>query len=168
MNEPEYLIVHHTGGTDADPLADTSHHTLEVVDEWHKSLGWDGIGYHYFIEKNGTLRTGRPENITGAHTKGYNSKSIGICLAGNFDLTLPTTEQTNTLKELLKTLQKRYKISSDKIFPHREFAEKTCYGNKLSDTWARDLVAEDNDKEIFEDLIKAIEQLIERLKKLYA
>ena len=53
LNIPEYIIVHHTGGTDDNPLADTSHHTFEIVDAYHKSLGWDGIGYNWFIEKDG-------------------------------------------------------------------------------------------------------------------
>ena len=162
-NKPEYLIIHHTGGTDANPLADTSHHTFEVVDEWHKSLGWDGIGYNYFIEKDGKLQSGRPENIKGAHTIGYNDKSIGICLAGNFDFSLPTTEQVNTLKELLKTLQNRYKIPAEKIVPHRKFASKTCYGNKLSDDWARNLITE---KMTFQEVLDTIQDLTEQINKL--
>ena len=42
-----------TGGTDANPLLDTSNHTAEMVDAWHKAKGWDGIGYNWFIEKDG-------------------------------------------------------------------------------------------------------------------
>ncbi len=51
----KYLIIHHSGGTDANPLADTSHHTAKDVDAWHKAKGWDGIGYNWYIEKNGKL-----------------------------------------------------------------------------------------------------------------
>ncbi len=60
-NVPELFIIHHTGGTDANPLADTSHHTAKIVEDYHLSLGWGGIGYHFFIEKNGKLWAGRPE-----------------------------------------------------------------------------------------------------------
>lgn len=162
-NKPLYLIVHHTGGTDADPLADTSNHTFEIVDSYHTSLGWGGIGYHYFIDKKGTLTAGRPENTKGAHTIGYNNISIGICLAGNFDLTLPTKEQEKTLAELLKTLQARYKIPAEKIVPHREFANKTCYGKKLADDWARNLILQNDPKKnilnLIDDLRKQIEML---------
>jgi N-acetylmuramoyl-L-alanine amidase len=140
MNKPEYIIVHHTGGTDADPLADTSYHTLEIVDAYHKSLGWNGIGYNWFVEKTGLLRKGRDEKLTGAHTIGYNNKSIGICLAGNFDATFPTTKQIETLKKLLEDKSLEYGITIDKIVPHRKFAKKTCYGVNLSDTWASDLL----------------------------
>lgn len=140
-NFPEYIIVHHTGGTQTDPLADTSHHTYEMVDEYHKSLGWEGFGYHYFIDKSGALKAGRAENYHGAHTKGYNEKSIGICLAGNFDQTMPTEAQIKTLTFLLKDIRTRYTIPVENIVPHRAFANKTCYGRRLDDQWAMNLVA---------------------------
>lgn len=140
MNIPKYIIVHHTGGTDADPLADTSHHTAEIVDAYHKSKGWDGIGYNWYIEKSGVLKKGRDESKTGAHTIGYNEKSIGICLAGNFDATMPTTAQIITLTKLLKEKMVQFNIEPVNIVPHRAFATKTCYGKKLADDWARKLV----------------------------
>src|SRR3990167_3950043 len=148
LNKPEFLIVHHTGGTNADALADTSHHTFEMVKQYHLSLGWEDIGYHYFIEKDGKLTAGRAENYHGSHTVGYNQKSLGICLAGNFDATLPTWEQTEALRTLLKTLQIKYSIPTDKIVPHREFANKTCYGRRLNDQWARDLLTAPTQKEV--------------------
>lgn len=149
MNKPEYIIVHHSGGTDANPLADTSNQTFEIIKAWHVSLGWGDIGYNWLIEKSGKICKGRPEDQTGAHTIGYNSRSIGICVVGNFDATLPTKEQENSLADLLKDIQKRYNLSSDKIVPHRKFANKTCYGNKLKDDWASNLVR-DNAAQIIE------------------
>src|SRR3990167_909792 len=86
-NYPEYLIIHHTGGTSKpkDDLADTSHHTANGIEAGHLKLNWQGIGYHYVIHKDGEMWRGRPEHINGAHTKeqDMNTKSIGICLAGN-------------------------------------------------------------------------------------
>lgn len=140
MNTPKFLIVHHTGGTDANPLADTSNHTAAQVDAWHKAKGWDGIGYNWYIEKSGKLKKGRDETKTGAHAIGYNDKSIGICLAGNFDATLPTQEQINTLRKLLVEKMAQYNIPKENVVPHRKFANKTCYGRKLSDDWARSLI----------------------------
>lgn len=139
-NNPEWLIVHHSGGTDANPLADTSEHTAKGMELWHIGLGWEGLGYHYVIHKDGAIWKGRPEHYHGAHTKGYNTKSIGICLSGNFDATLPTLAQEKSLKELLNSLSEKYSIGKDKIVPHRHSANKTCYGNKLSDTWASDMI----------------------------
>lgn len=149
-NKPEYLVVHHTGGTDLDPLADTSNQKFADVNAWHKqnpntnlgepsSLGFY-IGYHYFIDKSGKVTQGRSDNDEGAHTVKYNTKSLGICLAGNFDLTLPTQAQVDALTSLLKQKMAAYNIPVEKILPHRHFANKTCYGKKLSDTWAQSLV----------------------------
>lgn len=140
INKPEYLIVHHTGGTDKDPLADTSHHTFAIVDEYHKSLGWGKIGYHYFIDKAGNITQGRKDDEEGAHTIGYNTKSLGICLAGNFDVTMPTIAQRNTLRDILTIKSKQYAIPLEKIVPHRFASGKTCYGKLLSDDFARKLI----------------------------
>ncbi len=142
-NSPEYIIVHHTGGTVANPLADTSHHTAEGIEKGHMAPpnNFEGLGYQYVIHKNGDVWKGRPEHYHGAHTTNYNKKSIGICLSGNFDATLPTKEQENALKSLVVDIQVRYNIPLEKIVPHRTFAVKSCYGRKLADDWARKLVA---------------------------
>jgi len=163
MNIPEYIIVHHTGGTQADPLADTSHHTMEIVDNYHKSLGWDGIGYNWFIEKDGKIRKGRDETKAGAHTIGYNEKSIGVCLAGNFDATIPTKEQEISLVTVIKDIRSRYKIKLENIVPHRIFANKTCYGRRLSDDWARNLIQENPQKAILLKIVLELQKQIELL-----
>lgn len=139
-NKPEYIIIHHTGGTNANPKADTSHHTASIIKAGHLANGWKDIGYNYVITKNGVVEKGRAENQEGAHTIGYNSKSIGICISGNFDVTYPTVEQENALKELLGALQTKYKIPIENIVPHRKFARKTCYGSLLKDDWGQNLV----------------------------
>jgi N-acetyl-anhydromuramyl-L-alanine amidase AmpD len=151
MNTPKYIIVHHTGGTDADPAADTSAHTFEIVDAWHRkdpnvwlghysSMG-RAIGYHYFIEKNGRMTQGRADTDEGAHCKGHNLDSIGVCLAGNFDVTLPTEAQIAALKELLIKKTAQWSIQPSQVVPHRAFAEKTCYGTNLSYSWAQTLTS---------------------------
>lgn len=140
-NHPEWVIVHHSGGTDANPLLDTSHHTAKMMEQWHLAKGWDGLGYTYVIHKNGDIWKGRPEHRNGAHTVTHNTKSIGICLAGNFDATLPTDAQTKSLTALLKDICQRYKIKPERIVPHRTFASKTCFGRKLTDDWARNLIS---------------------------
>lgn len=141
MNKPEYIIVHHTGGTEANPKADTSHHTASMIKQWHLAKGWDDIGYNWVIEKDGKIVKGRDEKKSGAHAIGYNSKSIGICLSGNFDVTYPTKEQEVSLGKLLKEVMERYpNIPIAKIVPHRTFATKTCYGKLLADGWAATLI----------------------------
>lgn len=144
-NNPKYLIIHHTGGSDANPLQDSSNFTFEQCNELHKKFGmmsslgyW--IGYHYYISKDGTVKQGRADTDEGAHTIGKNSESLGICLAGNFDATMPTDAQVISLKKLLIEKVNQYGIVTENIVPHRKFAVKSCYGNKLSNDWARNLV----------------------------
>lgn len=180
QNNPKMIVVHHTGGTNADPLADTSHHTFEDVNRWHmqkwnyqNSLG-HFIGYHWFISKEGETTLGTPENEEGIHTKGKNFESIGIGLAGNFDRpgSIPTYEQKQALKELLVRLMAKYHIGTDSIYPHRQFANKTCYGKNLSEGWARELVGYKYTKKdlikkvvLLNKILKLIKQLV-RLKNL--
>lgn len=52
------------------------------IDRWHKANGWSGIGYHDVIPRNGMVEKGRPLHKAGAHVKGHNKDSIGICLVG--------------------------------------------------------------------------------------
>jgi len=175
INYPEWIVVHHTGGTRANPLADTSHHTFEIVDNYHRglwqfqsSLGYF-IGYHYFIEKDGKITQGRSDSDEGAHTRGVNLKSIGICLAGNFDATLPTAEQVEALTKLLKELSVEHSIPVTKIVPHRKFAKKSCYGNKLPDNWAANLLRTDKRSPIKEyttaELFIELQRRIDEMKR---
>lgn len=164
MPNIQYIIVHHTGGTNAQPLADSSNYTVKQCDADHRIafnmkslLGWY-VGYTYFIEKNGTVTQTRKDGEEGAHTVGYNKNSIGICLAGNFDATLPTQAQIDSLKKLVKEKKALYNIDIKNIVPHRKFAQKTCYGNRLSDDWIQKLIAPSK-----EEIKKQIRDLLDLL-----
>jgi len=136
-NIPKEIIIHHTGGTDTNILADTSHHSFELVKKFHKSKGWQTIGYHYFIEKDGKVWQGRPDDMEGAHCIGKNKTSIGICLAGNFDLTKPTEHQMVSLKAITGHLKAKYGVSQ--IEGHRKYAKKTCPGKNFTDSMIKAL-----------------------------
>ena len=147
INNPQYIVVHHVGGTDAQPLLDTSNFTFKQCDDLHKvrfnmlsELGYY-VGYHYFIEKDGKLYQARKDNEEGAHTIGKNTSSLGICMAGNFDSTLPTEAQIKTLKDLVGRKMREYNIPVTNLYPHRKFAIKTCYGNRLTEKWIQEIMA---------------------------
>ena len=61
------------------------HVSVEDIDRWHRQRGFDCIGYHFYITVDGTIWTGRPLSQVGAHCKGYNAHSIGICYEGGLD-----------------------------------------------------------------------------------
>jgi N-acetylmuramoyl-L-alanine amidase len=131
------VIMHHSGGTDLNPLLDTSHHTAQMMESWHLSKGWDGLGYTFVIHKDGAIWAGRPEHRSGAHTVNQNAQSIGICLSGNFDATYPTKEQEEAFKELWRYLYDKY--GPLPIYGHRDFARKTCPGNNIPEDYFAEL-----------------------------
>lgn len=57
----------------------------EEIDEWHLKRGFDGIGYHNVIRRDGGVEFGRSLMQEGAHVRGHNEESIGICLVGGID-----------------------------------------------------------------------------------
>ncbi len=79
-------IILHTTATRSEWMV--GHGTLAKVQEialWHtRDRKWRAIGYHYLIDRDGTVANGRPLEQVGAHVKGHNSNSIGIALIGGF------------------------------------------------------------------------------------
>lgn len=60
----------------------SAHDNLATIREWHLARKFKMEGYHFFIRSNGTLELGRPIHMVGAHCRGKNKNSIGICLHG--------------------------------------------------------------------------------------
>ena len=172
-NYVQWLVIHNTGGTNLNPLADTSNHTFKMVQAYHISKGWENIGYHWFIEKDGNMIAGRPEHRNGAHVKeqNINTKSLGICMAGNFDAFMPTQAQIDALTGLLKAKMASYSVPIEKVVPHRHFLGKPpykqCFGKNLSDNWLKSLLTfETPTCQPEKEKIKLLEGLITSLKKL--
>ena len=57
----------------------------EEIDRWHKERGWSGIGYHMVIRRDGTIELGRPIERMGAHVRGHNEGTVGVCLIGGLN-----------------------------------------------------------------------------------
>lgn len=99
------------------------------IDKWHKQQGWDGIGYHYVIRRNGRIENGRAIEKAGAHCKGHNANSIGICLVGGIDDNGKaennfTERQFLSLDTLLTKLRGLYPIKT--IAGHCRYTNKAC------------------------------------------
>jgi N-acetylmuramoyl-L-alanine amidase len=100
-----------------------------TVDEWHKQRGWSGIGYHFFVKRDGQIELGRPLEKSGAHTKGHNKNSIGICYAGGVDSEMNpednrTSAQIASLLLLLRLLKNMFPTAIR--HGHRDFSPKAC------------------------------------------
>jgi hypothetical protein len=79
MREIKKIIVHCSATPESMDVGS------EEIRRWHKERGWSDIGYHDVIRRNGTLEKGRDISIAGAHAKGHNFSSIGVCLIGGVD-----------------------------------------------------------------------------------
>ena len=81
MKTIKALIVH------ASASPDGRDDRAEDIHRWHHERGWDGIGYHYVIDRDGTIEFGRPWYWMGAHVRGNNANTLGICLIGTEEFT---------------------------------------------------------------------------------
>lgn len=115
-----------------------------TIKRWHtdpkpKGRGWSDIGYHWVIRRDGRVEQGRPEARAGAHVRGHNANSIGICLVGgtgedgkpetNF-----TKEQWASLRGVVSGALVRYPGAT--VHGHNEFANKACPTFNASEWWA--------------------------------
>jgi N-acetylmuramoyl-L-alanine amidase len=97
------------------------------------NLGWRAIGYHYGVELvNGhyEILKGRMDDETGAHCRQHqmNRKSLGICMVGNYDETVPDIVQIHKLTMLTRSLMHIHNIPVERVHPHSLHAPKTCPG----------------------------------------
>ena len=109
---------------------------ISEVDLWHRKRGFDKVGYHYYIRLDGTLQIGRELNEVGAHCKGQNSKSIGICFEGGLNKegskwATPLNEQLLTYDSLKAYLDSIFKDLQ--VFGHYEFSDKSCPNFDIND-----------------------------------
>ena len=111
------IVLHH---------AEASSCTAKDIHWWHICRGYSGIGYHYFINKKGEIFKGRPDNTVGAHAKGFNSTSIGICFEGRLNKEIMPQAQLQAGKELVEYLKNKYNIK--KIKKHSDLMATDCPG----------------------------------------
>ena len=103
--------------------------TVADVDRWHRQRGFAGIGYHYLVALDGTVHAGRDVDIAGAHCRGHNRNSIGVCYVGGLNgargpADTRTPEQRGALRGLLAALKRLYPGAV--VRSHRDFAAKAC------------------------------------------
>lgn len=116
------IVIHHSGTTNGNAA---------IFDKWHREGNhWEGVGYDFVIGNGTNSGNGEVEvtyrwrrQVTGAHCGGTagnwaNKDAVGICLVGNFNQTLPTSWQMQSLAKLVRFLQNRYGIPKSRIYGH--------------------------------------------------
>ena len=124
MREINEIIVHCSATREGQDI------DASTIDEWHKARGWSGIGYHFIVKLNGSIEYGRMVDKVGAHCKGHNTNSIGVCYIGGVENDGKTPKDTRTSEQIasLLTLLRFLKLlhPDASIYGHRDFANKAC------------------------------------------
>lgn len=134
MNEllrmtPTQIIIHHSLTADGSTVSWGAIRHYHIV-----TLGWEDIGYHAGTELVGNayeIFMGRMWDVVGAHTRGENLHSLGLCFVGNFDVDVPPQVQLAAGARVIRLWMRLFHIGLPNIYPHSHFADKSCPGTKF-------------------------------------
>ena len=129
-----HLVIHHSESPGGGVAFIRHVHVAE--------FGWADIGYHYVIGNgigwggyaalaDGATAPGRDSIYQGAHCRGHNADSIGICVIGALHQNDPTPAQVAALVKILTALCRRYHLSHTAIVGHRDLLATTCPGDRM-------------------------------------
>lgn len=119
MKVVDSIVLHHRAGNG----------DVQSIHKDHMAKGYWGIGYHYYIRKDGSIWRGRPEQWVGSHagsSNNYNKHSLGVCFEGNFEVEPMTDAQVEAGRELIADIEARYTIKQ--ILKHKDIAATACPG----------------------------------------
>ena len=113
--------------------------TIDTVREWHIAKGWSDVGYHFFIQRDGTIQSGRHPDDHGAHVAGHNTDTVSVCMAGGLDdegkpftnrPDLFTHAQWESAKALIAVLRRMYPHAQ--VLGHRDLSPDRNHDNKIT------------------------------------
>lgn len=121
LYEIDQIIIHHSAG----------HMSVEQTAKFHvEDRGWPGIGYHFMILPGNSVQMTNALDTISYHCRGENTRSIGICVKGNFEEDEPTATQVLNLYELVELLKSVVKPDL-KVYGHRDKGNTLCPGKHL-------------------------------------
>lgn len=95
MRRIDYIVIHCSATM---PSMDIG---VKEIRRWHmrEPLSWSDVGYHYVIRRDGTIEQGRDITRIGAHVKGFNNHSIGLCWVGGLNEETKKAEDNRTSEQ---------------------------------------------------------------------
>lgn len=114
-----YIVLHHCAGN-GDIIS---------IHNQHIKQKYSGIGYHYYIRKDGKIYAGRPIGTVGAHCQNYNNISVGICFEGNFEIEKMCETQKKAGADLVQYLKGIYPSAS--VMRHKDLNITACPGKNF-------------------------------------
>lgn len=129
-NAVKYIVIH---CSDSPNLPDDGRlDTAADIHRWHVERGFDGIGYHYVVREDGKFEKGRPDYWRGAHCKGFNHCSIGVCLIGVDEF---TPDQLHKCEVIILGLLEKFPDAE--VVGHRDLAPgRECPGFDVQYWWS--------------------------------
>lgn len=117
-----------------------AHIDVDTIRQWHLARGWNDIGYHYVIYLDGTIANGRDLDVVGAHCRGNNQDSIGVCYIGGVSGSTRKHADTMTAAQDMAFLElwnalKLIVGSHLELYGHNDFARKACPCFKVQDKY---------------------------------
>ena len=133
MNGVKLITFHHSG--DPKPFtttdyAETAQH-LEYVREYHRSRGFQDIGYHFAIDRAGRVWQLRSLSYEGQHVRYNNEHNIGIVVLGNFDQQAMSQAQKDKVRSVGLLVRKQYGLPISRIYTHQEIVSTECPGTGM-------------------------------------
>lgn len=133
MRELKRIILHCSATREGQEL------DADTIRSWHLARGWADIGYHFVVKLDGVIETGRTLDRVGAHTKGHNADSIGICYVGGLNSEGdPKNTMTPRQRDSITRLCYALCVSLNKsllLHAHNEFSSKACPSFAIADTF---------------------------------
>lgn len=147
MRRIDYIVVHTAASYD-HKFGKVVHQPVSVIDEYHRTHnGWRKNGYSKYIEEDGTIEQGRPDEEVPAHVGGFNANSLGICVSGHGDFERFNSQQLSALVRQCASWCRLYHLPPSHVIGHRETDEhggppvaKTCPGVMIDMDVIRELV----------------------------
>ena len=124
MRDINKIILHCSATREGQDIS------TETIRGWHvNERGWSDIGYHYVVLLDGTVDKARPVERQGAHVRGKNKGSIGVCYIGGCDADMNPKDTRNeaqkkSLEELITYIMESYDDAT--LHGHNEFSSKAC------------------------------------------
>lgn len=136
-----YVIIHHSYEPAACYSGPECQKAMRSMQHMHQQdRGWNDIGYSFAIGGDGRIYQGRGFNVIGAHAPRYNSRSVGICMIGDWRFDLPPQQMMTALHSLIEYGVRNNLIESNyTLIGHRQTRPTECPGDRLYSeiqTWA--------------------------------
>ncbi|MEW1914869.1 N-acetylmuramoyl-L-alanine amidase [Kitasatospora sp. NPDC085895] len=152
--------VHHSADPNDYGPGDSAEIVREIQYDWMHRRGWDDIGYHFLVDRYGTVYEGRTgaldthQAVAGSHAAGFNHETVGIAVIGTYTdtpvpepaldavarlaawrLTSSGTRPDSTVELISRSTESRYREGTRHLFRaisgHRDAYCTQCPGDTL-------------------------------------